>query len=64
MLTPKQLEIYIQLDTEARKKGFTSYQDKREYETGNKEELQEIKEIQKQIDKYKKDHIKKNKVQL
>ena len=64
MLTTKQLKVYLQLDTEARQKGFASYQDKREFETGNREELEEIREIQKQIDSYKKDQIKKNKVQL
>lgn len=62
MLTTKQLEVYLQLDFEAIKKGFTSYQDKREFETGNKEELEEAREIQKQVNEYKKDHVKIGKV--
>lgn len=54
MLKTKQLEVYLQLDNEAQEKGFNNYQDKREFETGNKEELEEVREIQKQIESYKK----------
>lgn len=57
LINDKIINMYLELDKEAQEKGFDNYQDKREFETGNKEELKEIREIQKEIDIIKKENI-------
>jgi hypothetical protein len=51
-LSKEALGWYVKLDQEAKKRGFNNYLDKREFETGNAEEIAEVKDIQKQIDNY------------
>ena len=50
-LEGKLLEMYLYLHFQAINDGFESYLDYMEYTTPLKDELEELKEIQKQIDK-------------